>query len=78
MYTQYLIWLLLAPFILSLAAFATRWSGRQAMRLAEIIHLVSITVILILALLVLQGVLYEGNVVALNDCCMWMLWPPSS
>jgi hydrogenase-4 component F len=67
MYTNYLIWLLLAPFILSLAAFAMRWAGRQAVRLVEIIHLISITLVLVLSLLVVQGVLVQGSVVARND-----------
>lgn len=67
MYTSYLSWLLLAPFLLSLAAFSTRWAGRHAMRLAELLHLITITVVLILGLLVVQGVLWEGSVVALHD-----------
>jgi len=67
MYTNYLIWLLLAPFILSLAAFAMRWAGRQAVRWVEIIHLISITLVLVLSILVVQGVLVQGSVVARND-----------
>jgi hydrogenase-4 component F len=67
MYTNYLAWLLLAPLILSLAAFATRWLKRRTVRIAEIIHLVSISAVLVLALLVVQGVLIQGSVVALSD-----------
>ena len=67
MYNQYLVWLLLVPLILSLIAFATRWLGRQAVRVVEVIHLVSISAVLVLGLLVVQGVLVEGKVVALND-----------
>jgi hydrogenase-4 component F len=72
MYTNYLIWLLLAPCVISLITFATQWLGRIATRslstrLAEILHLISITVVLVLALLVIQGVLVEGSIVGLND-----------
>ena len=67
MYTSYLAWLLLAPLFLSLAAFATRWLGKAGVRAAEIIHLISITAVLVLSLFVLQGVLYEGSVIARNN-----------
>lgn len=67
MYTSYLSWLLLAPLFLSLAAFATRWLGKSSIRVAEIVHLISITIVLVLSLGVLQGVLIEDSVVALND-----------
>jgi hydrogenase-4 component F len=67
MYTHYLVWLLLVPFFLSLVAFSMRFLERQAVFLLEIIHLVSITAVLVLSLLVLQGVLVEGKVVSLND-----------
>jgi len=62
-----LIWLLLTPLLLSLAAFATRWLGRAGARIAEGIHLVSVTVVLGLTIVVLQGVLSQGLVVAMND-----------
>lgn len=67
MYTPYLAWLLLSPIILSLAAFATRWLGRRAWPWLEAIHLTSISSVLGLSLVVLQGVLWEGSVVAMND-----------
>jgi len=72
MYTNYLTWLLLAPFIFSMITLATQWLSQLAtrslaMRLAEILHMISITVVLVLALLVLQGVLVEGSIVGLND-----------
>ncbi|MCZ7554301.1 MAG: hydrogenase [Anaerolineae bacterium UTCFX2] len=67
MYTNYLSWLLLAPILLSLAAFSARWAGKLAMRVAEVLHFITILVVLILGLLVIQGVLVEGSVVALND-----------
>jgi hydrogenase-4 component F len=67
MYTSALIWLLLTPFILSLLAFAARWLGRAGARLAEILHLVSVTAVLVLTVIVVQGVLAQGQVVAAND-----------
>jgi hydrogenase-4 component F len=67
MYTTYLSWLLLVPLILSLVTFLARSLDRQSTRLIEFIHLLNITFILILSLLVLQGVLVQGSVVALND-----------
>ena len=59
MYTNYLAWLLLVPFILSLAAFALRWFRKQVnvLSVVEIIHLISISAVLVLALAVVQGVL---------------------
>ena len=70
MYTNYLAWLLLAPFILSLAIFAMRWLGSQGIRLVEIIHVVSVTIVLVLGMLVIRGVLVEGHVGSMND---WLL-----
>lgn len=67
MYTNALIWLLLTPLILSLLAFATRWLGKAGTRLAEILHLISVTVVLVLTVIVVQGVLAQGAVVAQND-----------
>lgn len=67
MYTTYLSWLLLAPLFLSLAVFATRWLGKQSVRAAEIIHLISITAVLALSLGVLQGVFNEGSVIARDN-----------
>lgn len=67
MYTHYLAWLLLVPFFLSLVAFAIRFTGRQAILQVEIIHIVSISAVLLLSMQVLRGVLVQGSVVALND-----------
>jgi hydrogenase-4 component F len=67
MYTNYLVWLLLVPLILSMVAFATRWMGHGRVRLVEAIHLINISAVLILGLLVVQGVLVQGSVVARND-----------
>jgi hydrogenase-4 component F len=67
MYTNYLVWLLLVPLILSLVAFATRWMGSARVRLVEGIHLISISAVLVLGILVMQGVLLQGSVVARND-----------
>ena len=67
MYTTALIWLLLTPLILSLVAFALRWSGRAAIRLVEFVHVISVTVVFGLTLIVVYGVLEQGVVVALND-----------
>lgn len=67
MYTTALVWLLLAPLLLSLAAFAARWLGRAGTRLVEAIHLASVTLVLALSLFVVRGVLAQGAVVALND-----------
>lgn len=68
MYTHYLAWLLLVPFFLSLFAFAMHLLGRKEILLqVELIHLVSISAVLILSLLIVQGVLENGVVVALND-----------
>ncbi len=67
MYTTALIWLLLTPFVLSLVAFAMRWLGHAGTRLVEIIHLISVTAVLVLTIIVVQGVLAQGAVVAQND-----------
>jgi hydrogenase-4 component F len=67
MYTTALIWLLLTPLILSLVAFAMRWLGHAGTRLVEIIHIVSVTAVLVFTLIVVQGVLSQGLVVAAND-----------
>ncbi|MCC7511418.1 MAG: hydrogenase 4 subunit F, partial [Anaerolineae bacterium] len=67
MYTTALIWLLLTPFILSLAAFAVRWAGSVGVWMAEALHLVSVTVTLVLTIVVVQGVLAQGTVAAAND-----------
>ncbi|MFZ5911407.1 MAG: hydrogenase 4 subunit F [Chloroflexota bacterium] len=67
MYTTALIWLLLTPLILSLVAFAMRWLGRAGARLVELIHLISVTAVLVFTVIVVGGVLAQGAVVAMND-----------
>jgi hydrogenase-4 component F len=67
MYPNYLVWLLLVPLALSLIMFAMRWLGRKAVLLVEVIHVVSISAVLVLGLLVVQGVLVQGGVVSLHD-----------
>jgi len=67
METNYLIWLLLVPLILSLVAFAARWMGRFTRPVAEAAHLVCITVVLVLTLLVIRGVLNSGVVFAMRN-----------
>jgi hydrogenase-4 component F len=67
MYTTALIWLLLTPFLLSLIAFATRWLGHAGTRLAEILHLISVTAVLIFSLIIVRGVLIQGPLLAVND-----------
>jgi hydrogenase-4 component F len=67
MYNNFLAWLLLVPLLLSLITFAMRWKGKRAIRLVEGIHLVSISAVLVMGVLVVQGVLLQGSVVSLND-----------
>jgi len=67
MYTNFLIWLLAAPLLLSLLAFASRWSGKLIVRLAEIIHLISVISVFVLAMFVVRGVYIEGSVGSLNN-----------
>jgi hydrogenase-4 component F len=67
MYTTALIWLLLTPLILSLIVFTTRWLGHAGTRLAEILHLISVTAVLVFSLFVVQGVLIQGSLFAVND-----------
>ena len=67
MYTTALIWLLLTPFLLSLIAFATRWLGHAGTRLVEILHLISVTAVLVFSLIIVRGVLIQGPLFAVND-----------
>ncbi len=67
MYTTALVWLLLTPLILSLLVFATRWLGHAGTRLAEILHIISVTAVLVFSLIVVRGVLAQGPLFAMND-----------
>ncbi len=69
LYTNSLVWLLLAPLLLALAIFATAWLGRSA-RLVELLHLASVSAVLVLTLIVLQSVLANQAVHGLNG---WLL-----
>jgi hydrogenase-4 component F len=72
MYEKTLIWLLLTPLILSIIIFATRWLRPFSRRLfshltVEVFHLLSVLLVLVLSLVVVQGVLANGNIFALNN-----------
>ena len=64
MYTTALIWLLLTPFFLSLVIFTLRGTELASRWLVEILHVISITIVLIMTILVVQGVLAQGAVTA--------------
>src|SRR5512142_2142342 len=61
-----LIWLLIVPLIASLAAILARWLGSAARPALEIIHMLSVTVVLVLVLIVAGLVLAYGDVIALG------------
>jgi hydrogenase-4 component F len=59
-------WLLLIPLGLSLAAFAARWLGPWAGRVAEWVHLASVSLVLVVALLCIRAVLASGPLFGLG------------
>ncbi len=67
MESAYLIWLLVTPLIASLVAVLAHWIGRNTRPVLEIIHMLSVTVVLILVLIVAGQVLASGEVSAFND-----------
>jgi hydrogenase-4 component F len=67
METSYLIWLLLIPLILSLVAFAARWLRGNTRLAAEITHLVSVTLVLVLSLVAVKDVLASGSIFGLGS-----------
>ncbi len=67
MESAYLIWLLVTPLIASLLAILANWIGRNYRPALEIIHMLSVSVVLILVLIVAGQVLAFGQVSALND-----------
>lgn len=67
MYTSAMVGLLLAPLIISLMVLSTRWLGHAGIRLAEILHLINITVVLVFSLVLAGGVLTQGPMLLLND-----------
>jgi hydrogenase-4 component F len=62
-----LVSLLCIPFLFSLLIFVTRWLGRAKRIIAEAIHIISITLVLCLALVVIGEVMSSGEVIALNQ-----------
>src|SRR5512133_624722 len=69
-YTNSLVWLLLAPFLLAMVIFATYVLGRAMRVVVEGLHLISISAVLVLTLIVLQSVLANRTVYGLNQ---WLL-----
>jgi hydrogenase-4 component F len=66
MESTYLIWLLVTPLIASLVEFLAHWFGRYTRAAMEIVHMISVTAVLILVLIVGGQVLASGEVLALN------------
>jgi hydrogenase-4 component F len=64
METNFLTWHLLVPFILSLAIFAARWLRRNTRPVVEILHLLSVTLVLVLSLFSVRDVLTNGLVIS--------------
>jgi len=62
METNYLIWLLLIPLILSLVAFAARRLKGFTRPVVEATHLLSVTLVLVLSLLAVRDVLVSGSI----------------
>ncbi len=62
METNYLIWLLLIPLILSLVAFAARWLKGLTRPVVEATHLLSVTLVLVMSLLAVRDVLVAGSI----------------
>jgi hydrogenase-4 component F len=62
MQTNYLIWLLLIPLILSLVAFAARWLKGLTRPVVEVTHLVSVTFVLVMSLVAIRDVLAAGSI----------------
>ncbi len=62
MQTNYLIWLLLIPLILSLVAFAARWLKGLVRPVVEATHLVSVTLVLLMSLWAVRDVLNNGPI----------------
>jgi hydrogenase-4 component F len=64
METPYLFWYLLIPFMLSLVAFAFRWLKQFSQTAVEIVHLISITVVLIFSIHSVLDVLSVGPLIS--------------
>ena len=64
--TQLLLALLLIPLGASLIAFALRWAGSATRALVTLVHLASITLVLVFSVLVINDVLAAGAMTALG------------
>jgi hydrogenase-4 component F len=64
--TQLLLALLLIPLVAGLIAFAMRWFGSVSRSLVTLIHLTSITLVLVFSVLVINRVLADGALTALG------------
>ena len=62
METNYLIWLLLIPLILSLVAFAARWLKGYTRPVVEATHLLSVTLVLVMSLWAVKDVVASGSI----------------
>jgi hydrogenase-4 component F len=62
MQTNYLIWLLLIPLILSLVAFAARWLKGFTRPVVEVAHLLSVFLVLVMSLVAVRDVLAAGPI----------------
>src|SRR5512139_3611822 len=66
MEAPYLTWYLLVPLILSLLAFAARWLKRGRRLAVEVIHIVSISAVLVFSIITVRDVLTLGTLFALG------------
>ena len=64
METNYLLWLLLIPLILSLVTFAARWLKGFTRPVVEATHLLSVTLVLVMSLLAVRDVLVSGSILS--------------
>jgi hydrogenase-4 component F len=67
MASAHLIWLLLTPLIASVLAVLAGRLGRYARPVLEIVHMLSVALVLVLVLIVANEVLISGEVSALNE-----------
>lgn len=65
--TTYLLGLLLIPLIISLVLFASRWFGKATRFVVALLHLISVTLVLVLSLLIVWYVLTAGQIFALSN-----------
>ena len=69
MFTQatYLAWLLLIPLVMACVAFAARWLGRLCQVVVEVSHGVTVSVVLVIALVSVRAVLSTGQLFGLGQ-----------